>query len=170
MKKIFNTQFSNVLKQQEGQDDVLEDAARITSMCLFGAGSLYVAASPALGGIVSQAVHGADALDGCERLMDDTELTAQDAVWIFAESPAHVHDELLRAADAGAGIILVIPEKTDDPLCSRASALLETKVTRPLIPKEDGSRFGEPHLLAALHVYYDLFFLMDEFQEEFDEE
>ncbi|WP_444685208.1 DUF2529 family protein [Alkalicoccus luteus] len=168
MKKMFDTQVSGLLQKLEVLEESVEDAARMTAQSLIGDGHLYVASSADLGGIVSQAVHGADAVQDAERLEDDTVLTDLDTVWVFTSSREETAAAETRAADAGAVLVVASPEASEEADSIRSFSL-PTGVTRPLLPTESGTRIGEPHLLVTLHLYYMLFFQLQEIIEEHED-
>ncbi|SDO53881.1 DUF2529 family protein [Alkalicoccus daliensis] len=166
MLKMFETQLSGLLRKLEDQEMMIEDSARMTAQTIISDGNMYIAASPDLGGIVSQSVHGADPIPGCNRLEVKDELTSIDTVWLFTSSVEGIKAEWTQAADAGATVVLVIPEAPED---TGEAFVIETKVTRPLLPTESGGRIGEPHLLVSLHVYYALYFQLLEMLEEHED-
>ncbi|WP_147802721.1 DUF2529 family protein [Alkalicoccus halolimnae] len=166
MMKIFETQLSGILRKLDGAEMEIEDAARMTAQSILSDGHVYAAASPDLGGIVSQALHGADAVPDCGRLEADTPLSSLDTIWLFTNDVEETRAEMQAAFDSGAALVLVMPKKTGHELEQEASFIIETSVTRPLIPTESGRRIGEPHLLVSLHVYYALYFQLMEILEE----
>ncbi|NJP37361.1 DUF2529 family protein [Alkalicoccus luteus] len=165
MKKMFDTQVSGLLNKLELLEEDVEDAARMTAQSLIGDGHLYVASSADLGGIVSQAVHGADAVTGAERFEAETQLTDLDTVWVFTSSRTETLEAETRAAEAGAVLVTASPEAVEEADSIRSFSL-PTGVTRPLLPTESGARTGEPHLLVSLHLYYMLYFQLQEIMEE----
>ncbi|TVP85597.1 MAG: DUF2529 family protein [Alkalicoccus sp.] len=169
MMKIFETQLSGILRKLNKSEMDIEDAARVTAQSILSDGKVYAAASPELGGIVSQAVHGTDAVPECSRLEKDTVLSSLDTVWVFTARVEDTETEIRAVQEAGAALVLVLPEAYGHELEQAASFLIETHVTRPLIPVESGERIGEPHLLVSLHVYYALFFQLHEILEEHQE-
>lgn len=163
MIKMFETQLSGLLQKVGEQETVIEDSARITAQSILSDGQVYIAASADVGGVVAQAVHGADPIPGCDRLTEKTVLSSLDTVWIFTSSFTEVTEEYEQAVNAGASIVMVLPEADQE---KDNIFFIDTHVKRPLLPTESGKRIGEPHLLVSLHIYYMLYFHVLEMLEE----
>ena len=165
--KMFFTQLQGLTKGIEEQEDMIEDAARLLAMSIVGDGSVYWYGEGDMDGIVTQAMTGDDGIPDSKRWSDAQSLSEQDTVVICTKwrDSVSASDVAKRAEEAGATVIgitsaLSVSEGNRD-WTRRTELLLVNGVSQGLIPSEDGeTRIGTPHLLAGLHVYYSLFFIL----------
>ncbi len=77
--------------------------------------------------------------------------------------------ERLKKHDIPFVSIAAAPKEITEPsLTALADAHIDTKLLKPLIPGEDGSRFGFPAMMVALYAYYGLIFTLKEIVEEYE--
>ncbi|SER63577.1 DUF2529 family protein [Salisediminibacterium halotolerans] len=176
--KIFTTQLQGLLAKNEPDEDTLEDAARIICQAITSDGDLYIWSEGDLAGLSGQALSGSDPLKNCRELTSDhlPHLSPLDTLILASadrQSPAGKN--LVQAANhAGTRLIGItsdapLDENHGAPWTDKADVVLSNGVKQGLIPQDDGSRIGTPHLLAALYLYYPLYFAVTEILEDIDE-
>lgn len=176
--KIFTTQLQGLLAQNEPDEDTLEDAARIICQAIISDGTLYIWSEGDLAGLTHQAVSANDAIKDCRELTNNdlAKLNPLDTLILAAadrQSPAG--ENLVQAANhAGTRLIGIssdapLDESAGAPWTDKVDVLLSNGVKQGLVPQDDGSRIGTPHLLAALYLYYPLYFAVNEILEDISE-
>ncbi|ADI00665.1 DUF2529 domain-containing protein [Salisediminibacterium selenitireducens] len=165
--KMFFTQLQGLAKDIEDQEDIIEDAARLLAMSIVSDGSVYWYSEGEMDGIVTQAMTGDDGIPDSKRWSEAHSLSEQDTVVICSKwrDSVSASDVAKRAEEAGATVIGITSamsvSKDKHDWTTGAELLLVNGVSKGLIPSEDGeTRIGTPHLLAGLHVYYTLFFVL----------
>ncbi|QKS72785.1 DUF2529 family protein [Paenalkalicoccus suaedae] len=163
--KIFDTQLKGLLQKLDQFEEDFEDASRMLAQSILGDGAVYWYTEEELDGIFLQTQMGTDAITKSARIEECTEAHPIDTALFFAKSGES--EELRAALEKVAGMTTIVFAPKAGAATEGASFVIETGVTRGLIPMEDGSRVGEPHLLMALQAYYRLYFLVTEILEEY---
>lgn len=178
MIKMFTTQLTGVFKKiAETEEFSLEDAARLLAQGPAGDGSIYIYGAGEMEAVGLEAVSGAEPLSSGKILTEDCtdQLTSADRVLLVSrfstdEGAVRLADRL---ADQGIPFVSVCSVadsagETSSP-AERADVLIDLRLTRGLLPDEEGNRFGFPSSMAALFVYFCLRFTIDEILSEYEE-
>ena len=176
MLKIFTTQLSGFFKRIEEQEESqFEDAARILAQASVGEGFIYIYGVEEMHAITLEALSSAEPLSQTKALPlhELDQLTSVDRVLIVSRfSTDHKAVEIaerLKKLDIPFVSIAAVPKEIAEPsLTALADAHIDTKLLKPLIPGEDGSRFGFPAMMVALYAYYGLIFTLKEIVEEYE--
>lgn len=181
MLKIFTTQLQGVFNRIGSSEEfAFEDAARLLAQAAVGAGRIYVHGVKEMKAVEAEATSGAEPLMSATLLSDlDSyhDLTDTDRALIV--SRFSTDEEAISTAKAlkelGIEIVgistVVEPELVDSAegaktLESLADVHIDMKMKKPLIPGDDGERFGFPSSMVALYVYHGLAFTLKEILEE----
>ncbi|MCM3773042.1 MULTISPECIES: DUF2529 family protein [Priestia] len=176
MLKIFTTQLSGFFKRIEEQEEFqFEDAARILAQASVGEGFIYIYGVEEMHAITLEALSSAEPLSQTKALPlnELDQLTSVDRVLLVSrfstDNKAVEIAERLKERDIPFVSIAAVPKEIADPsLTALADAHIDTKLLKPLIPEEDGSRFGFPAMMVALYAYYGLIFTLKEIVEEYE--
>jgi uncharacterized phosphosugar-binding protein len=179
MMKIFSTQltghFNRIVEQEELS---IEDSARLLAQALVGEGKIYIYGFQELHGIVLEAVNSSEPLMSSEALFNQNgemkELTAADRVLLFTyrssdEEAIKLAQELSSKGIQTVGVSAVIKGE-ETGLNTITDLHIDSKLRQPLIPGEDGERYGFPALMTSLYVYYNLTFILKEILDEFEDD
>ncbi|WP_417898617.1 DUF2529 domain-containing protein [Bacillus haimaensis] len=178
MLKIFTTQLQGVFGRIAGNEDFsFEDGARLLAQAAVGDGRIYIHGVKEMKAVEFEATEGAEPLPKSTLLSDlDSyhELTDTDRALIV--SRFSTDEEAIETAKALkelgieiVGISTVMEDDANETLDSIADVHIDMKLKKPLIPGDDGERFGFPSSMTALYVYYGLSFTIKEILEEQDE-
>jgi uncharacterized phosphosugar-binding protein len=176
MLKIFTTQLSGFFKRIEEQEEFqFEDAARILAQASVGEGFIYIYGVEEMHAITLEALSSAEPLSQAKALPlhELDQLTSVDRVLLVSrfstDNKAVEIAERLKKQDIPFVSIAAVPKEIAQPsLTALADAHIDTKLLKPLIPGEDGSRFGFPAMMVALYAYYGLTFTLKEIVEEYE--
>ncbi|MED3861783.1 DUF2529 family protein [Priestia megaterium] len=176
MLKIFTTQLSGFFKRIEEQEEFqFEDAARILAQASVGEGFIYIYGVEEMHAITLEALSSAEPLSQAKAfpLHELDQLTSVDRVLLVSrfstDNKAVEIAEHLKKRDIPFVSIAAVPKEIAEPsLTALADAHIDTKLLKPLIPGEDGSRFGFPAMMVALYAYYGLTFTLKEIVEEYE--
>ncbi|ARD48769.1 hypothetical protein SporoP37_11795 [Sporosarcina sp. P37] len=172
--KILTTQIRGLLERiAEGQEQEIEDTARLLAQALVGEGRIILAAFGEMEAIASTALEGAEPMNGAVRYTKELELTTADRVWLLARNADHpaalelaeqLSDQFVPFA------ALAADKDTDDnELSSLAFAYISTGLKKGLIPGPTGERIVQPHALAALFAYEAVKLAMDDMLADEDD-
>lgn len=179
MMKIFTTQLTGHLNRILDQEELnIEDSARLLAQALIGEGTLYIYGHQELHGIVFEAKNSSEPLDRTEALFDNNgvmkKLGQEDRVLLFSyrstdSDSISLAKTLTEMGIATVGVSAVI--KGEEPgLQAITDFHIDTKLRQPLIPGDDGERYGYPALMTSLYVYHALNFTIKEILNEYEEE
>ncbi|WP_226681861.1 DUF2529 domain-containing protein [Sutcliffiella horikoshii] len=181
MLKIFTTQLQGVFNRIGSSEEfAFEDAARLLAQAAVGDGRIYVHGVKEMKAVEAEATSGAEPLMSATLLSDlDSyhDLTDTDRALIV--SRFSTDEEAIGTAKAlkELGIEIVgistevepLPEGSAEgaeTLESLSDVHIDLKLKKPLIPGDDGERFGFPSSMVALYVYHGLAFTLKEILEE----
>lgn len=183
MLKIFTTQLQGVFNRIGSSEEfAFEDAARLLAQATVGDGRIYVHGVKEMKAVEAEATTGAEPLMSATLLSDlDSyhDLTDTDRALIV--SRFSTDEEAISTAKAlkGLGIKIVGISTVMEPesesvglaegietLESLSDVHIDMKLKKPLIPGDDGERFGFPSSMVALYVYHGLAFTLKEILEE----
>ncbi|WP_010197449.1 DUF2529 domain-containing protein [Bacillus sp. m3-13] len=181
MLKIFTTQLQGVFNRVGSSEEyAFEDAARLLAQAVVGDGRIYVHGVKEMKAVEAEATTGAEPLVGATLLSDlDSyhDLTDTDRALIVSrfstdEEAINTGKALKELGIEIVGISTVgEAEQVDsaeaaETLESLADVHIDMKLKKPLIPGDDGERFGFPSSMVALYVYHGLAFTLKEILEE----
>ncbi|MCP8967950.1 DUF2529 domain-containing protein [Ectobacillus ponti] len=180
MLKIFSTQLTGYLKRiAEQEDESLEDGARLLAQALTGSGTIYMYGTREMEGVVAEALYGEEPFRGAQRLEPGADIQPgvdiQPADRILLVSRFSTDEDIVALAkqlqEDGHSIVGMSAVKEGAPsLVDYVDVHIDTKLTKALIPNEDGTRSGFPSLMTSLFAYYGLRFIIEEILAEYDED
>ncbi|TYR80195.1 DUF2529 domain-containing protein [Priestia megaterium] len=176
MLKIFTTQLSSYFKRIADKEEFnLEDGARILAQAAVGEGSIYIHGIDEMEAVTLEATKSAEPLPYAKPLQDEnvSSLTPIDCVLLisrFSTDKSAINlAQKLQEKHIPFVSISAIPKDVSEPsLHELSDAHINTQLVQPLIPGEDGSRFGFPAVMTALYAYYGLAFTLKEIIEEYE--
>lgn len=176
MIKILLTQLNGYFKNlAENEETAIEDGARLLAQAIMGDGRLLIHGFDEMEAVVLEATKGQETLPKAEPLIENgtirSDIDNTDRVLLIArfcnDERAIALAEQLRGQVPVVAISATVGEGRS--LADAVDVHIDSKLTKPLIPKDDGTRFGFPALMTALFAYYCLFFTIHEILDEHDE-
>lgn len=176
MLKIFTTQLLGVFNKIQDQEEInFEDGARLLAQAAIADGSLYIYGAGEMGGIITEALYSQEPLPNAAPLFKDgqmAEMKPSDRVIIvsrFSHDPETVALAKTLAESGIPTVSIAAVSKTEEgeSLENITDVHIDTKLLKPLIPDDDGSRYGFPALLCSLYAYYGLTFILREILAEY---
>ncbi|KPB05815.1 DUF2529 domain-containing protein [Bacillus sp. CHD6a] len=180
MLKIFTTQLQGVFNRIGSSEEfAFEDAARLLAQAAVGDGRIYVHGVKEMKAVEAEATTGAEPLMSATLLSNLDryhDLTDTDRALIV--SRFSTDEEAISTAKAlkELGIEIVGISTVMEPsletvegaetLETLSDVHIDLKLKKPLIPGDDGERFGFPSSMVALYVYHGLAFTLKEILEE----
>lgn len=173
MMKMFSTQLTGLFKRiQEKEEFSFEDGARLLAQAAIGDGSIYLYGENEMSAVISEALHSAEPFTDAKHWNgQDSKITEADRVLIFSrysddEAAVHAAKTLL---EHGVPFVAVSTHVTNekDNLQHLADVHIDLNLKKPLLPDDEGNRFGYPASMAALYVYYGLKFTLQEILEDY---
>ncbi|WP_210610791.1 DUF2529 domain-containing protein [Priestia flexa] len=174
MLKIFTTQLSSYFKRIGEKEELnLEDGSRILAQAAVGQGNIYIYGVNEMQAVTYEATQSAEPLTHAKPLvLDDIgSLTSVDRVLIVTrfstdEKAVEVAHMLLKEGIPFVSIGAVPKEGQSDSIHDLSDVHINTYLLQPLIPDDNGERFGFPALMTALYAYYGLSFTLKEILDE----
>ncbi|WP_261131108.1 DUF2529 domain-containing protein [Bacillus sp. Marseille-Q3570] len=172
MLKIFTTQLSGVFKKiEEQEDEAIEDCSRLLAQTITGNGTIHIKGIGELEGIPSAIMDSNESIPACAPYGESV-VESGDCILAFANNTRNIELEKLitQAESEGISVVSVAAvEKGDEPIPNEEFHI-DTKLSMPLVPGEDGERIGYPVFMLALFVFYALYFNTNEMLTEYDRE
>jgi len=177
MLKIFTTQLIGYFQKIAEKEDVnLEDGARLLAQALFGDGRIFIHGFNEMEAIVLEATKGPELILGAEPLIQDGRMaTVDETDRVLLITRLSDDSEAIRLAhqlkEQSVQIVGIsaIRKEASSSLADYVDVHIDTKLVKPLIPDEDGTRFGFPTVMTALFAYYGLCFTVKEILAEYEE-
>lgn len=174
MLKMFSTQLSGLLKRiQEKEEYSIEDAARLLSQAAVGDGNIYIYGEKEMQAVASEAVFGAEPLRQAKQWQGLEPLSEADRVLIVSRYSNDAETLEIARQLTGKNISFVgistIASSEGEDLSGLADVHIDLRLTKGLVPDEDGNRIGYPASIAALFVYHGLKFTIDEILMEYED-
>lgn len=180
MMKIFTTQLQGLFtKINENEQMAIEDGARLLAQAAIGEGKIYIHGFAEMEAITLEATIGQEPLSSVARLFDDkkqmVEVSTVDRVLLITrystdEDAVKLAQELMNKGIEIVAISALVATSDRPSLDNIADIHIDSKLVKPLIPHENGSRFGFPSIITALYAYHGLAFSIKEMVEEYLEE
>lgn len=177
MLKIFTTQLQGQFKRiMEHEEMNMEDGARIIAQSVISNGTVFVHGFGEMVAVATEALAGAEPLKSAKPLFTDgkmNEIEDVDSVLLITrfstdEDAIKLTEELRGNGIQTVGISAIVKTEDERTLEKSADIHIDSKLQKPLIPDDDGTRFGFPSVMTALYAYYGLKFTIKEMVEEFD--
>lgn len=174
MLKIFTTQLTGIFGRIRDEEEFsFEDSARLLAQAAVGDGQIYVYGEGEMEALCIQALEGEDKLPEAKRLIIENinKLSSVDRVVMFTRFSNDEQALPIAKAlhDQGIPLVLICGKQKDDGYSIQpfVDSLIDTKLLDPIIPDDDGTRFGMPSLITALFGYYGLYFPLKEMIAEY---
>ncbi|MFJ5964276.1 DUF2529 domain-containing protein [Bacillus sp. NPDC093026] len=176
MLKIFTTQLSGIFSRiGEKEAESIEDGARLLAQAVVSGHSVYFYGKHELAAVAIEASESKEPFPSCNVLPHDQKerasLHAGDRVLLFYSDP---EDEEIKSLvkelyAQGTPIVGVGPAQTEpSTIEEHCDVHIDFQLKKPLVPAEDGTRFGYPALMTCLYVYHALSFTVKEIIEEYE--
>lgn len=156
--KMLTTQLSGLLQRiSNSEEDNIEETARLLAQAAAREGTVFFAAFGEMKSISVNAQFAAEPFPSMRTWTPEIEMTSADRVWILTRScydeealalAKKLNDEFVPFSALAAE-----PISDDNMLADLAYTYISTKITKGLLPAEDGTRIVLPHTLAGLFVY-----------------
>jgi uncharacterized phosphosugar-binding protein len=169
--KMFTTQLTGLFKRIEEKEEFsFEDGARLLAQAPVGDGSIYIFGTNEMKAIAHEALEGAEPFASARIYSEINELTIADRVLLFSRTSSDqaAIDLALQLQENDVPFVAVSTD-TDGQLADLADVHINLRLTKALLPDDNGNRYGYPSLMAALFVYYGLKFTIDEILAEYEE-
>ncbi|MCP6680905.1 DUF2529 domain-containing protein [Bacillus nakamurai] len=172
MLKIFTTQLAGIFSRiQDKESDAIEDGARLLAQAAVSGHSIYLYGANEMRGILCEAELGSEPLPSVKAFPETAEaITESDRVLMFCSGPGTAGEQALAEElyEKGVGLVCVSPIVKDQPgIEAFCDVHIDSKLKMPLLPDEDGTRYGFPSLMTGLYVYHALSFTLKEMLQEY---
>jgi uncharacterized phosphosugar-binding protein len=174
MLKIFTTQLTGYFKRiQEKEEFHIEDGARILAQAIVGDGTIHIYGTDEMQAVGLEATMGPEPLSGAKRMTSVDDVENVDRVLLVSRFSSDPHmvamAQQLREKNIPTVGISALEQKENSPsLEELVDVHIDTKLLKPLIPDEDGSRYGFPAVMTALYAYYALYLTVKEIVAEYE--
>lgn len=168
MLKMFTTQLTGLFKRIEEKEEYsFEDGARLLAQ-----GSIYIFATKEMKAVEFEALEGSEPFKGVKIFESVEELTDSDRVLLFTRYSSDaaallVAKQLREKGIPFVAVATVVPN--GEELQEIADSVIDLRLTKGLLPDDEGNRYGYPSSMAALFVYYGLKFTVEEILAEYEE-
>ncbi|MEI4768923.1 DUF2529 family protein [Psychrobacillus sp. FJAT-51614] len=165
--KMLTTQLTGLLQRiVNSEEENIEETARLLAQAAAREGFIYFAAFGEMESITINAQNAAEKFPSIKVWSPDTKLTSADRVWIITRSSEN-EEALALAEKLSADFIpfsaLAAENQNDEnKLANLAYTYISLKLTKGLLPAEDGSRIVLPYALSAMFVYEAVKMKLDE--------
>jgi uncharacterized phosphosugar-binding protein len=176
--KIFATQMIGFLQKIAAEEELaLEDGARLLAQAVIGDGRILLHGVGEMEAVVIEALYGPDPLPKAARLMENgrlrDDIDETDRVLLIArfsnDKDAISLAERLKEQGLEIAAISAVVKDEQPSLVDIVDVHIDSKLLKPIVPKEDGSRIGMPTVIAASFAYYCLLLTMDDILEEYEQ-
>ncbi len=176
MLKIFTTQLSGYFKRIEEKEEFnIEDAARLLSQAIVGDGNVYVYGAREMKSVMFEALESEEPLQGAKPLLTMENLdnvTPADRVLLVSRFSDDQESIIIAKKLAEKSIPLVgmsaLRASEDETLDQVVDVHIDTKLTKPLIPDDEGNRYGFPAVMTSLYAYYAVSLTIKEIISEYE--
>ncbi|MTH54047.1 DUF2529 family protein [Bacillus mangrovi] len=176
MLKIFSTQLAGQFQRIQSQEEFsIEDGARLLAQGCAGDGTVYVHGFSEMAAIVKEATESLEPFPGARALFNEkgemASVQPSDRVLLFTRLASDEEAILLaqKLQQEGISTVGVSAIDVEDGFQSAVDIHIDSKLKKPMIPAEDGSRYGFPAIMTGLFVYYALRFTVEEILGEIED-
>lgn len=164
---MLTTQLSGLLQRiATSEEENMEETARLLAQAAAGQGNIYFATFGEMISISINAQFAAEPFPRFQVWTSDVQLTSADRVWIITRSSANSEAitlaEKLAADFIPFSVLASEPASEENKLSNLAYTYISLKLTKGLLPAEDGSRIVLPYALSAMFVYEAVKMKLDE--------
>lgn len=177
MLKMFSTQLTGVFKRVMEEELVIEDIARLLAQAAGGSGTIYLYGTKEMKAVIHEAAEGKEPLKNCkvwEAASPVSSIKETDRFLILTrENEDHEALKLGKyLAENYIPFAAIIGntgnENNAESLADLADAHIDLKLTKGLLPDDEGNRYGYPYAMAALFAYHGIKFTIDEILADYD--
>ncbi|MFC3886393.1 DUF2529 domain-containing protein [Bacillus songklensis] len=174
MLKIFTTQLTGYFKRiQEQEEFHIEDGARILAQASIGDGTIYIYGTDEMQAVGLEATMGPEPLPGAKLMASVDEVENVDRVLLVSRFSSDPHmisvaQQLQKKNIPIVGISVLEHKENSPSLEEFVDVHIDTKLLKPLIPDEEGNRYGFPAIMTALYAYYGLYLTVKEIIAEYE--
>jgi hypothetical protein len=162
-------------KVAEEEEMAFEDGARLLAQAIIGDGRILLHGFHEMEAVVIAALCGQDKLPKAARLMENghlrNDINETDRVLLIApfsnDKDAIRLAERLKEQGLEIAAISAVVKDEQPSLVDIVDVHIDSKLLKPIIPKDDGSRIGLPTVITASFAYYCLLLTMDDILEEY---
>ncbi|MEK3973838.1 MULTISPECIES: DUF2529 family protein [unclassified Psychrobacillus] len=165
--KMLTTQLSGLFQRiASSEEENIDDTARLLAQAAAGEGKIYFASFEEMESISINAKYAAEPFPRMEQWKPDITLTSADRVWILTRSSTN-EEALALAKKLNENFIPFSalasePAEEGNMLFDLSYTYISLKITKGLLPADDGSRLVQPHALAGLFIYEAVKLQLDE--------
>ncbi|WP_449538091.1 DUF2529 domain-containing protein [Ferdinandcohnia sp. Marseille-Q9671] len=177
MLKIFTTQLQGQFKKIMDQEEMnMEDGARILAQSVISDGTIFIHGFSEMAAITTEALFGAEPLKSARPMYEGgkiNDIEDVDSVLLVTrfstdQEAIQLAEELRQNGIQTVAISAIVKNDGERSLEDVVTIHIDSKLQKPLIPDENGTRFGFPSVITALYAYYGLVFTIKEMVEEFE--
>lgn len=173
--KMFSTQLSGLFKRlHEKEEEAIEDSSRLLAQAIVSDGKVYFYATNEMAGVMKEATKGLEPMSGAEEWTNSSleSITYNDRFILFSrtneEEEINTFAKNLYDSQIPFVSVCSITNSEIESVIDFADVAIDLKITKGLLPDEEGNRYGYPSLIAGLFVYHGIKFTTDEILKEYD--
>lgn len=171
MSKMFMTQLNGLLKRiSEKEEFAIEDAGRLLSQGLLGEGTIYMKGFGEMAALEAEATHGAERLPDIRKWTEDARLTEADRMLIATRfsDDAEALSLAKELQSRNIPFAAIASKREAAGIEEAADVFIDLRLTKGLLPDEEGGRTGFPSSIAGLYVYFLLKMTIEEMMAEYE--
>ncbi|AYV68410.1 DUF2529 domain-containing protein [Niallia circulans] len=175
MLKMFSTQLSGLFKRlHEKEEEAIEDSSRLLAQAIVSDGKVYIYATNEMAGVIAEATTGMEPMLNTEKWANASleSITSNDRFILFArtneEEEINTFAKQLYDAQVPFISICSITNPDIESLVDFADVSIDLRLSKGLLPDDEGKRYGYPSLIVALFIYHGIKFTTDEILKEYD--
>lgn len=174
MLKMFSTQVLGVFNRlYEKEAEMIEDSARLLAQAIISNGKVFIFATKEMKAVAFEATESQEPLYNAFQWTENLhEISETDRFLIITrystDAEAIKIGKFLTEKGIPFAAISTDNSNGNENIIDLADAHINLKLTKGLLPDENGNRFGYPATIAALYVYYGIKFIMDEILAEYE--
>ncbi|WP_400244081.1 DUF2529 domain-containing protein [Niallia sp. JL1B1071] len=175
MLKMFSTQLSGLFKRLlEKEEEAIEDSSRLLAQAIVSDGKVYFYATNEMAGVIREATRGMEPMPSAEEWTSSSLdlITSNDRFILFSrtndEEEINSFAKTLYDAQIPFVSVCSITNTGIKSMLDFADVAIDLKLSKGLLPDDEGNRYGYPSLIAALFVYHGIKFTTDEILKEYD--
>ncbi len=161
------TQLTGLLQRiATSEEENIEDTARLLAQARAGEGTIYFATFGEMESILANAVNAAEPFPRLKQWTNETPLDRSDRVWIMTRSAENEEAvalaKKLYESFIPFSVLAGEAPSEDNELSELAYTYISLKISKGLLPADDGSRVVLPYSMAAMFVYEAVKWKLDE--------
>lgn len=165
--KMLTTQLTGLLQRvATSEEDNIEETARLLAQAATREGIIYFATFGEMTSVSLNAQHAAEPFPSMQVWSPEVQLTSADRVWIMVRSSENKEGIALARELSNAfipfSVLAAESASEENELSELAYTYISLKLTKGLLPAEDGSRIVLPYALCAMFIYEAVKMKLDE--------